>query len=199
MARVIRSGEPELLAEMTDALLRSFAQGSEHARFMIEHRYRSAVVAPLLARGRTLGALSVLRLGESERYGSAGPRPGRASSPAARRWRSTTRGCSPTCSGVEQRLEAILVNLAEAITVIDERGRMVFANQAAAELLGVGTPGELTRAAPGDDHAALPRARRAGSRARPREHARRGGCSRASGPSRCWCATSSAPRARSAG
>src|ERR1039457_3114018 len=39
VARVIRSGEPELLAEMTSTLLSSFAQGSEHARFMIAHNY----------------------------------------------------------------------------------------------------------------------------------------------------------------
>jgi serine phosphatase RsbU (regulator of sigma subunit) len=70
VARVISSGEPELLPEMTSTLLSSFAQGSEHARFMIDHDYHSAVVAPLLARGRTLGALSVLRLGDSVPYGS---------------------------------------------------------------------------------------------------------------------------------
>lgn len=68
VAQVIRSGEPVLLAEMTSSLLSSFAQGSEHARFMIEHGYHSAVVAPLVARGRTLGALSVLRLGDGDPY-----------------------------------------------------------------------------------------------------------------------------------
>jgi PAS domain S-box-containing protein len=50
---------------------------------------------------------------------------------------------------LEQRLEAILVNLAEAITVMDEHGRMAFANQAAADLLGVRTPEELMSAQPG--------------------------------------------------
>ena len=136
VARVIRSGEPELLAEMTSPLLSSFAQGSEHARFMIDNGYRSAVVAPLLARGRTLGALSVLRLGD-------GPSPtartisiSRASSRDARRWRSTTPACSRSCAASSERLEAVLVNLAEAITVTDRDGRMVFANQAAADLLG---------------------------------------------------------------
>lgn len=68
VAQVIRSGEPVLLAEMTSTLLSSFAQGSEHARFMIDHGYHSAVVAPLVARGRTLGTLSVLRLGNGDPY-----------------------------------------------------------------------------------------------------------------------------------
>lgn len=46
-------------------------------------------------------------------------------------------------------MEAILANLAEAITVVDEGGQMVFANQAAADLLGARTPQELTSAPPG--------------------------------------------------
>jgi PAS domain S-box-containing protein len=148
VARVIRSGEAELLEEMTAMLLRSFAQGDEHARFMIEHSYRSAVVAPLLARGRTLGALSVLRLGDSEPYGAAdlelaGELAGRAALAIdnARLFSQLRR--------VEQRLEAVLVNVAEAITLTDDGGRTVFANQAAADLLGTDTPEELTSAPPG--------------------------------------------------
>jgi len=69
VAGVIRTGEPVLLAEMSSTLLSSFAQGSKHARFMIENGYSSAVVAPLLARERTLGALSTLRLKAGAAYG----------------------------------------------------------------------------------------------------------------------------------
>ena len=50
---------------------------------------------------------------------------------------------------LEQRLEAILTSVAEAITVIDRDGQTVFANQAAADLLGFPTPAELTSAPPG--------------------------------------------------
>jgi serine phosphatase RsbU (regulator of sigma subunit) len=68
VARVIRSGEPELLEAMTSTLLSEFAESSEHAKFMIDHGYHSAVVAPLVARGHTLGAISVLRIGDSDSY-----------------------------------------------------------------------------------------------------------------------------------
>lgn len=148
VAQVIRGGEPVLLAEMTDALLRSFAQGSEHARFMIEHGYRSAVVAPMLARGRTLGALSTLRLGDSERYGNEELD---LVAELARRAALAIDNAQlySDLQRIERRLEAILANLAEAITVVDRRGQMVFANQAAADLLGFATPSELTRARPG--------------------------------------------------
>jgi PAS domain S-box-containing protein len=148
VARVIRSGEPQLLPEMTDALLRSFAQGSEHARFMIDQGYSSAVVAPLPARGRTLGALSVLRLGDGEPYGRDDldlvcelARRAALAIDNARLFSDLQR--------IDRRLEAILVNLAEAITVEDLDGRTVFANQAAARLLGLATAGELTSAKPG--------------------------------------------------
>jgi len=148
VARVIRSGEPELLPEMTSMLLSSFAQGSEHARFMIDNGYRSAVVAPLLARGRTLGALSVLRFDDGQPYGEEDldlvcelARRAALAIDNARLFSDL--------HGAEQRLEVILVNLAEAITVVDEHGQTVFANQAAADLLGADTPEELTSARPG--------------------------------------------------
>jgi PAS domain S-box-containing protein len=148
VARVIHSGEPVLLPEMTNQLLSSFAQGSEHARFMIDHGYRSAAVAPLLARGRTLGAISTLRLGDGRAYGSEDMdlvcELARRAALAIDNARLFSR-----LRGVEQRLEAILVNLAEAITVMDEHGQMVFANQAAADLLGAGTPDQLMSAQPG--------------------------------------------------
>ncbi len=148
VARILRSGEPLLLATMTSTLLSSFAQGSEHAKFMIDHGYRSAVVAPLLARGRTLGALSVLRLGDGEPYGEEHlelvcelARRAALAIDNARLFSEVRR--------VEQRLEAVFENLAEAITVTDEHGRMAFANQAAADLLGAATPRDLIDAPAG--------------------------------------------------
>jgi PAS domain S-box-containing protein len=155
VARVIRSGQPKLLAEMADALLRSSAQGSVHAKFMIDHHYRSAVVAPLLARGRTLGAISILRLALEEPVGQAGPPFGpedlELACELARRAALAIDNARlfSDLRQLEERLEAILVNVAEAITVVDRAGQTVFANQAAAELLGAATPGELIGATPG--------------------------------------------------
>jgi PAS domain S-box-containing protein len=127
---------------MGPTLLRSFVQGSEHARFMLEHDYRSAVVAPLLARGRTLGAISVLRLGVDKPYTEAEQE---LVCELARRAALAIDNATlySDLSQVERRLQAVLVNLAEAITVIDGRGRTVFANPAAAELLGVDSAAEL--------------------------------------------------------
>ena len=147
VAHVIRSGEAQLLSEMSRGSLRSFAQGPEHARFMIANGYRSAVVAPLTARGRTLGALSTLRLGHSQPYDHEDftlvcelARRAALAIDNAQLFRDV--------QSVEQRLEAVLSNLAEAITVVDEAGRTVFANQAALDLLGLRSAEELAQAEP---------------------------------------------------
>jgi PAS domain S-box-containing protein len=142
VARVIRSGEPELRALMDDSMLRAFAEGEAHARFMVAHRYRSAAVAPLLSRGRTLGALSTLRLGDGKPYTDADLA---LISELARRAALAIDNARifSDLQRIEQRLEAVLVNLAEAVTLVDESGNVVFANQAAADLVGVASPAEL--------------------------------------------------------
>jgi PAS domain S-box-containing protein len=149
VARVIRSGDAELLTEMTQELLRSFAQNSEHARFMIANCYRSAIVTPLTARGRTLGALSTLRLADSEPYDHGDLE---LVCELARRAALAIDNAQlfSNIQTVEQRLETLLRNLAEAITVVDDAGRTVFANQAALDLLGLESAEELARATPGE-------------------------------------------------
>ena len=79
----------------------------------------------------------------------------------------------------------MLVNLAEAITVVDSHGQTVFANQAAADLLGSRRPSELTRARPGT---IMPRFLVLDEQGRELdlESMPGGGCSGASSPSRCW-------------
>jgi PAS domain S-box-containing protein len=56
---VLRTGTPELYEEVPDALLREAAVDDEHHRLLSELRPRSAMIVPMIARGRTLGALSL--------------------------------------------------------------------------------------------------------------------------------------------
>jgi PAS domain S-box-containing protein len=141
-AVVIRSGEPLLLAEMPHSLLRSIAEGPEHASFMIDHGYHSAIVAPLPARGRTLGSLSVLRLGQSAPYTEEDLA---LVSELARRAALAIDNARlfSDLHAAEQRLQGLLGNIAEAITMEDEHGETVYANDAAAQLLGVSSPDEV--------------------------------------------------------
>jgi PAS domain S-box-containing protein len=155
VAQVIRSGQPVLLAEMAHSFLRTFAESSSHAEFMVDNNYRSAVVAPLLARGRTLGAISILRLEPNRPLGQAerpyGQEDVELASELARRAALAIDNARlfSDLGRLERRLDAILRSVAEAITVIDRDGRTIFANQAAADLLGFPTPDDLLGAPPG--------------------------------------------------
>lgn len=148
VAAVIRSGQPMLLEQMDRGALRAFAESSIHAEFMINNGYRSAVVAPLVARDRTLGAISVLRFGEGEPY-----RQEDLDLVQAFAWRAALAIDNSRLFSdlrvLEERMEAVLASLTEAITVEDSEGRLVFANQAAAELLGADSPEQLTGAPKG--------------------------------------------------
>ncbi len=69
VAEVIRTGRPMVVGDLTAPGIRSrVAQSDEHARFVARHGYSSAVVVPLRARGRSLGALSFLRMRNDRRY-----------------------------------------------------------------------------------------------------------------------------------
>jgi PAS domain S-box-containing protein len=68
VAQVLRSGHAMLLPEMSPESLREYAQGGEHYELMMRLRYRSAIVVPLAVRGRTIGALSLLRMQDESPY-----------------------------------------------------------------------------------------------------------------------------------
>jgi signal transduction histidine kinase len=66
IAQVIRTGKPQLVEEITDELLQAAASSPEHLAMVKALGLRSMSIAPMVARGRTLGALTVV-YGESDR------------------------------------------------------------------------------------------------------------------------------------
>jgi hypothetical protein len=69
VAEALRTGEPLVIADLTDqAALAQIADSGEHQQLMREAGYRSAAVFPMVARGRTLGAISFLHIGNDARY-----------------------------------------------------------------------------------------------------------------------------------
>ncbi|MCP3136037.1 GAF domain-containing protein [Pyxidicoccus xibeiensis] len=67
---VIRTGKPVLLSDIPDSLLLAASQDDEHLRIARELGLRSALILPLEARGRILGALTLVNA-ESGRSFSA--------------------------------------------------------------------------------------------------------------------------------
>ncbi len=59
VARVFRTGQPELLSETPPEVIAAHTQGTEHATLMLRLGVRSFMAVPMLVRGRTIGVLSL--------------------------------------------------------------------------------------------------------------------------------------------
>jgi PAS domain S-box-containing protein len=68
-ARVVRTGQRELIPEIPDALVERAARDPEHLRRLRELGLRSSLVVPLRTGGRTLGALSLVVAESPRRFG----------------------------------------------------------------------------------------------------------------------------------
>ncbi len=136
VARAIATGESELISRWSDQLMRSVATSEDNLQLLRSLELRSVIYLPLRARGQIVGAL-VCGVGSSGREYDEDDL--RFAEVLAGRFALAldNAGLSEEVSGLEQRLEATLANLAEAIVVRDPQDRLVFANPAALALLGV--------------------------------------------------------------
>ena len=66
--QVIRTGQPELYREVPDELLVAGAVDEEHLRILREVGLESVMIVPLLARGRALGALTLVSSDPGRHY-----------------------------------------------------------------------------------------------------------------------------------
>ncbi len=69
-ARVLRTGEPELLPEVSEAMLEATAEDARHLELLHRLEPRSGMVVPLVARGRTVGAIILVAAESGRRYGA---------------------------------------------------------------------------------------------------------------------------------
>lgn len=66
--QVLRDGEPLVQAAIDDEVLHAAAVDDRHHQLLRELGVRSSIIVPLTARGRVLGALSLLRTGDREPF-----------------------------------------------------------------------------------------------------------------------------------
>jgi GAF domain-containing protein len=147
--RAIARGESLLVAQLPDDLLQQMA-GDEHDLELLRAlRLESTMVVPLRARGAIIGVLSLA-------FGASGRAYSRAdlefAEVLAGRVALTldNAGLTRELTAAERRLDAVLDGLAEAVVVNDAAGRIVYANDAAVDVLRVDSAQELYEALPGD-------------------------------------------------
>jgi PAS domain S-box-containing protein len=70
-ALVVQTGEPELIPEITDTQLADVARDEEHLEMLRELGLKSTLCVPLIARGRTLGAITFATAESGRIYNSS--------------------------------------------------------------------------------------------------------------------------------
>src|SRR5438552_4730587 len=68
VAHVMRTGRAKIYTDIPDSMLIALAQDAEHFKILQELGLASAMVVPLVARGRTLGAITLASENPSRRY-----------------------------------------------------------------------------------------------------------------------------------
>jgi PAS domain S-box-containing protein len=70
-ASVVRGGRSEMSSEMSDDFLRATTRNEEHYQLVKALEFSSYMCVPLTARGRTLGALTLVSAGSGRQFGPA--------------------------------------------------------------------------------------------------------------------------------
>jgi PAS domain S-box-containing protein len=152
LPRAIRTGESQLIPVVTDEMLAvgRIAQDEEHARMLRELGFRSAMVVPLRARGRILGAVGLALGSESDR--TYGPEDLTYAEDLARRAALALDNSRLFTERVraeeelrrsKEELDFILAGVADGVTAQAPDGSLIYANEAAVVTLGCETLDEL--------------------------------------------------------
>jgi PAS domain S-box-containing protein len=142
VAVVARTGRPHLQHEIGAERLRAFAVDDEHLALMAGAGYATSLAVPLVARGRTIGVLSFMRFGGAPPYADGDIE---LAAEVARRAALALDNARlfSELRRTEGQLEAVLANLAAAVTVQAADGSLAYVNQAAAEMMGCSSPEEV--------------------------------------------------------
>ncbi len=146
----VASGRARLLHPATDAILRAGARDDADLERLRDLRITAAIIVPLRARGRSLGALTLLTTRDSRR----------AFAPADLEFVEVlagrvalaldNAGLFTELQTIEAQLTTALGSLADAVTVQNPEGSLVYANEAAAGLLGFASARDLVATPPGE-------------------------------------------------
>ena len=145
--RVIRTGTGLLMPELTDEMLAASARNADHLHDARALNIHSVITVPLKARGRTLGAMTLLTERGSRTYDEGWLSLAESVAALAALSVDNTRLYTELANS-RSHFEAILHGVPEGITVQSDDGRLVYANDAAARSMGFGDAAALLATPP---------------------------------------------------
>ena len=138
---VIRTRQPELIAEVTDDMLVRAARDPEHLDTIRRVGLRSAIIVPLLGRDRALGAITFVAAESGRRYDeqelSLAEELGRRAAMAIDNAHLyyAERSARTRAEDAHLRFRALFEGIPDAILVLDDGERIVDVNAGACDLL----------------------------------------------------------------
>jgi PAS domain S-box-containing protein len=144
IAVVANTGRPTLINTIGEKELQAWgrATGAVHLGTLRRLGYKSVVIVPLSARGRPIGTLSLVRLREEGRFGDDDVEVAMAVARRAGLAIDHAR-LGAELGAAASELQTIISVMAEAVFVQDREGRIVYANEAAAEMAGYASVREM--------------------------------------------------------
>jgi PAS domain S-box-containing protein len=136
------SGEARLVRRVDAVHLTELAPDTGERELLSELRMRSAMYVPVRAAGRTLAVLTLAVGPSGRRYGPEDLRFARTAASRAGLAIENARLVGEL-SESRQRMEAIVGSLADAVTIRDLSGRIVYANRAALQSMGFASVAEV--------------------------------------------------------
>jgi len=149
---VIRTGEPMLVESIPPEMIELITDDEGYRALLRQLDFRSSMCVPLRVAGRVIGDLALSMSDESRRYG---PEDLATTQELADRCAlfiesarlyTEMRSLGARQGEARDELRAILEGVADTITAQEPSGRLVYANQAAADAMGYASPDELLQA-----------------------------------------------------
>jgi PAS domain S-box-containing protein len=135
VAEVLRTGAPKCYPEMTDALLVMVASDDNHLALLRRLGCSSMLIVPLVARGRILGALTLVAAESKRRYTAEdltlAEELGRRAGLAVDNVR-----LYDEVQAQREHLQVTLASIGDAVIATDRQGHITFMNAAAESLTG---------------------------------------------------------------
>jgi PAS domain S-box-containing protein len=156
---VIRTGQPQMMSEIPAELVEQAARDEEHREILRKLGLRSYMVVPLVAREKTLGAITFVTAESGRIYRDADLEVAqelshRAALAVDNAWLyeeaqkeiAERRWAQEELRGSRDQLEIILGGVTDGITAQDASGRLFYANAAAARMCGFSSVREFVEA-----------------------------------------------------
>jgi PAS domain S-box-containing protein len=153
---VLREGRPMFYPEINDEMLEATARDEEHLGLLRDIGFTSVILVPIIARGRTSGVVTLVSAESGRRYREADLRLAEELARRAALAVDNARLYAEAQMEIDERrsaqeelresrdqLEAVLRGVADGITAQDQSGRIIFANETAARLVGFSSASDL--------------------------------------------------------